>query len=53
MKVEKSAYLGIRFDWLYSIYVIFASPRSSLRLAGVAQPQRRDAAPSLGHDPDP
>jgi len=24
MKVEKSAYLKIRFDWLYSIYVIFA-----------------------------
>jgi TRAP-type C4-dicarboxylate transport system permease small subunit len=24
MKVEKSAYLGIRFDYLYSIYVIFA-----------------------------
>ena len=24
MKVEKSAYLKIPFDWLYSIYVIFA-----------------------------
>jgi len=24
MKVEKSAYLKIRFDWLYSIYVVFA-----------------------------
>ena len=24
MKVEKTAYLKIRFDWLYSIYVIFA-----------------------------
>ena len=24
MKVEKSAYLGIRFDWLYSIYLVFA-----------------------------
>jgi TRAP-type C4-dicarboxylate transport system permease small subunit len=24
MKVEKSAYLGIRFDVLYSIYVVFA-----------------------------
>jgi len=24
MKVEKSAYLRIRFDWLYSIYVLFA-----------------------------
>ena len=24
MKREKSAYLGMRFDYLYSIYVIFA-----------------------------
>jgi TRAP-type C4-dicarboxylate transport system permease small subunit len=24
MKVEKTAYLDIRFDWLYSIYVLFA-----------------------------
>lgn len=24
MKVERSAYLHIRFDWLYSIYVVFA-----------------------------
>lgn len=24
MKVERSAYLRIRFDWLYSIYVVFA-----------------------------
>ena len=24
MKVEKTAYLKIRFDWLYSIYVVFA-----------------------------
>ena len=24
MKVEKTAYLGIRFDWLYSIYIVFA-----------------------------
>ncbi|MGA0542452.1 TRAP transporter small permease [Neotabrizicola sp. VNH66] len=24
MKVEKSAYLRIRFDWLYAIYVVFA-----------------------------
>lgn len=24
MKVEKSAYLKIRFDWLFSIYVVFA-----------------------------
>lgn len=24
MKVEKSSYLKIRFDWLYSIYLVFA-----------------------------
>lgn len=24
MKVEKTAYLRIRFDWLYSIYIVFA-----------------------------
>jgi len=24
MKVEKSTYLGIRFDWLYSVYLVFA-----------------------------
>jgi TRAP-type C4-dicarboxylate transport system permease small subunit len=24
MKVERSAYLGIRFDWLYAMYVLFA-----------------------------
>jgi hypothetical protein len=24
MKVEKTAYLKIRFDWLFSIYVLFA-----------------------------
>ncbi len=23
MKVEKTAYLKIRFDWLYSIYIVF------------------------------
>ncbi len=23
MKVERSAYLGIRFDWLYSIFILF------------------------------
>ena len=24
MKVEKSSYLGIRMDWMYSIYLVFA-----------------------------
>jgi hypothetical protein len=23
MKVEKTAYLKIRFDWLYAIYIVF------------------------------
>ena len=23
MKVEKSSYLNIRLDWLYSIYIVF------------------------------
>ena len=23
MKVEKTAYMGIRFDWLFSIYIVF------------------------------
>ena len=23
MKVERSAYLKVRFDWLYSVYVVF------------------------------
>ena len=24
MKVERSTYLGLRFDWLYSVYLVFA-----------------------------
>ena len=24
MKVQRTAYLGIRFDWLYGIYIVFA-----------------------------
>ena len=37
MKVEKTAYLGIRFDWLYSIYLVFVvAGDRALRLAGVA-----------------
>jgi TRAP-type C4-dicarboxylate transport system permease small subunit len=24
MKVQKTAYLGVRYDWLYSIYILFA-----------------------------
>ena len=40
MKVEKTAYLKIRFDWLFSIYVVFVvaidRPLSLARLAGDA-----------------
>ena len=28
MKVQQTAYLDIRFDWLFSIYVVFAVARS-------------------------
>lgn len=44
MKVEKSSYLGIRMDYLYSIYMIFAvaviarSLRLLARLARAAEP---------------
>jgi C4-dicarboxylate transporter, DctQ subunit len=35
MKVERSAYLGIRFDYLYSIYILFAVA-AAVRYAGLA-----------------
>lgn len=46
MKVQRTAYLRIRFDWLYSIYVIFAVAviLRYLWLAGRAL---------VGHDPLP
>ena len=41
MKVEKTAYLKIRFDWLFSIYVVFVvavdRPLPLARLAGAAR----------------
>jgi len=44
MKVEKSSYLGIRMDWMYSIYLVFA-------VAVIARSLRqliRGPAPSAG-----
>ena len=42
LKVEKSAYLGVRLDFLYSIYVVFSWPSSSATrrwLLGAARPR--------------
>lgn len=45
MKVEKSSYLNIRFDLLFSIYIVFSAAvigRNAWRLVGLLR----------GHDPD-
>jgi TRAP-type C4-dicarboxylate transport system permease small subunit len=50
MKVERSAYLGIRFDWLYSIYLVFAVAmiiRHAV-IAFRAATGRRHAGPRIG-----
>ena len=45
MKVEKSSYLGVRMDWMFSIYLVFAlavierAVRTLARLARGAGPQ--------------
>ena len=48
MKVEKSSYLGVRMDWMYSIYLVFAVAviaRSVRRLVrGPTRPATGDAA---------
>ena len=45
LKVEKSAYLGIRLDYLYSIYIVFSVARH--------RPLRgADLARLRGHPPD-
>lgn len=49
MKVEKSSYLGIRMDFMYSIYLVFA-------VAVIARCLRqlvRGPAPSAGDPPSP
>ena len=48
MKVEKSSYLGIRMDWLYSIYMLFAVAvivRSAIALVRALR-----AVPTAGAD---
>jgi len=45
MKVESTSYLGIRFDWLYSIYVIFV-------LATIVRYLWLSWHALLGHAPD-
>lgn len=44
MRVEKTAYLKIRFDWLYSIYVVFAVA-TILRYVWLAWDAMRGAGP--------
>jgi len=50
MKVEKSSYLGVRMDWMYAIYLVFAlaviarSVRTLARLARGAEPPAADRA---------
>lgn len=44
MKVQRTAYLRIRFDWLYSIYVVFA-------VAIIARYVWLAARAVMGHDP--
>ncbi len=50
MKVESSAYLGIRFDWLYAIYLIFAVAMiiRHAMIAFLAATGRRHAGPRIG-----
>jgi TRAP-type C4-dicarboxylate transport system permease small subunit len=46
MRVERSTYLGIRFDWLYSIYLVFAVAtivRHAMIAWRAATGRRRDA----------
>lgn len=48
MKVERSAYLKIHFNWLYSIYVIFAVAVLARYAWLVWQAARGDKTPSAG-----
>jgi TRAP-type C4-dicarboxylate transport system permease small subunit len=51
MRVERSASLGIRFDWLYSIYVIFAVA-AIIRYLWLTWAAIRGRAPVTTIDPD-
>lgn len=49
MRIERSTYLGIRFDWLYSVYLVFAVAmivRHAL-IAWNAATGRRHATPRI------
>ena len=52
MKVEKSSYLNIRFDWLYSIYIVFSLAviarqlRAIVRLWRPGPPARDPSTPA-------
>ena len=52
MKVEKTAYLKIRFDWLFSIYIVFVvaddRPLPLARLAGAARRGAGGVRPDQG-----
>lgn len=52
MKVEKTASLGIRFDWLFSIYVIFAAA-VIIRYVWLVWSALRGKAPDSLIDPGP
>jgi C4-dicarboxylate transporter, DctQ subunit len=44
MKVEKTSYLKIRFDWLFSIYIVFAAA-TIIRYIWIAWQAMRGVAP--------
>jgi hypothetical protein len=46
LKVEKSAYLGIRLDYLYSIYIVF-SVATVVRYAAMVWYAIRGRAPGI------
>jgi TRAP-type C4-dicarboxylate transport system permease small subunit len=49
MKVEKSSYLGVRMDWMYSIYLVFAAAviaRSLRTLVRVARGTDTQSTPT-------
>jgi C4-dicarboxylate transporter, DctQ subunit len=49
MKVEKTSYLKIRFDWLFSIYIVFVVA-TIIRYIWLAWQAMRGVAPD-GFDP--
>lgn len=54
MKVEKSSYLGVRMDWMYSIYIVFAVAvilRGLRQLARLFRAAPPDADPTATRSP--